>query len=215
MSVLLWSLVAVASTLAGGLLALRFRHRLAPLLALTAVTLFAVVCFDLVPESLELARSTGGSAIAPLAAMAAGFVLFHVCESLARPGLLPAAALVGHSFLDGMGIGLAFQLSPAFGVTVACTVVAHDFLDGLNTVGVMLVHRNSNRRTIAMLAADAVAPLAGAAVTLAWRLPAEAMAGYLGFFGGVLLSIALAHARRAMPAFRNPAACARNSQRAP
>ena len=41
--------------------------------------------------------------------------------------------------MDGVGIGLAFQVSNAVGIVVAVAVIAHDFCDGLNTVGLMLL----------------------------------------------------------------------------
>ena len=82
-----------------------------------------------------------------------------------------ALALIGHSFMDGVGIGLAFQVSSAVGITVAIAVIAHDFCDGLNTVSLMLVHSNSARRSLTMLLFDALAPVLGAASTLAFRVP--------------------------------------------
>ena len=96
---------------------------------------------------------------------------------------------MGHSLLDGVGIGLAFQVSQAVGVSVAIAVIAHDFCDGLNTVGLMLTHRNSMRRSAAMLVLDAVAPVLGAASTLLFQAPPAALMLYLGFFAGFLLYI--------------------------
>jgi len=195
MTVLCWALAAVVSTAAGGLFALGARERLRGVLAIATVALLAFVCFELVPESIEWARRSGACA-APLAAAAVGFAFFALTDRLVLRGWLPAGALVAHSFLDGIGIGLAFQLSPAFGLAVAATVVAHDFIDGLNTVGLMLMHRSGTAPALGMLALDAVAPLLGAASTLAWQLPSGAMAGYLGFFAGLLSSIAVVHLRR-------------------
>jgi len=195
MSVLAWSLAAVGSTAAGGLVALRLRERSSVMPAMAAAALLAFVCLDLIPESIEWARRSGAGAT-PVVAIAAGLALFTMSERLALRGWVPALALVGHSFLDGAAIGLAFQHSPAFGLAVGATVVAHDFVDGVNTVSLMLMHRNGRRHALGMLALDALAPLAGAASTLAWEFPPGAMAGYLGFFAGMLLSLALVHARR-------------------
>jgi zinc transporter ZupT len=107
-------------------------------------------------------------------------------------GVLSSATLVGHSFLDGAGIGLAFQVSPAIGITVATAVIAHDFCDGLNTVSLMLAHRNSPSRALRMLALDAIAPVLGVLSTLWFTLPPEALLVFLGFFAGFLLYIASA-----------------------
>ena len=37
-------------------------------------------------------------------------------------------------FLDGIGIGLGFQISNVVGVLVAVAVISHDFTDGMNTI---------------------------------------------------------------------------------
>jgi len=54
----LLSLVTLFSTSAGGYCAFRLRDRLHWVLALTAGVLLGVVVFDLLPESLALARAT-------------------------------------------------------------------------------------------------------------------------------------------------------------
>jgi ZIP family zinc transporter len=199
------SLATLVSTSIGGLCALRFRDRLHLVLGFTAGVLLGVVCFDLLPEIFELSHSQGGGGQAAMVALAAGFLLFHGLEKFVlvhrvheadyaqhhhpSVGMLSAAALIGHSFMDGAGIGLAFQVSPAVGMTVAIAVVAHDFCDGLNTMSLMLMHGNTTARSLTMLALDAVAPVLGAASTLAYTVPREALGPYLGFFAGFLLYI--------------------------
>lgn len=215
------SLVAFASTFAGGLCALGFRGRLHLVLGFTAGALLGVVSFDLLPKSFELSLQLGGSGQPAMVALAGGFLLFHglkkfvfaghgragTCAAGHRPsfGALSAAALIGHSFLDGVGIGLAFQVSQGLGLTVAVAVIAHDFCDGLNTVSLMLAHRSTTAHALGMLALDAVAPALGAASTLAYRAPPETLVFYMGFFAGSLLyigaSVILPQARsRAGPA---------------
>src|ERR1700760_3774860 len=175
---------AVASTLAGGAMALRFRDRLHYLLGFTAGVLLGVVAFDLLPEIFELARTHDFDPSASMIALVVGFLLFHSLEKfvLVHPGqedhyshhhhpnvgLASAAVLAGHSCMDGVAIGIGFQVSPMVGLTVALAVIGHDFSDGLNTVSLMLRHRNSTRRALTMLAVDALAPLAGVLLTLAF-----------------------------------------------
>jgi zinc transporter ZupT len=194
---------AVVSTLGGGALALRFRDRLHYLLGFTAGVLLGVVAFDLLPEIFSLSRAHAFDPSAAMIALVVGFLLFHSLEKFVlvhsvhendyaehrhpRVGVMSALALIGHSFMDGVGIGLAFQVSPAVGLTVAVAVIAHDFCDGLNTVSLMLIHRNTTTRSIAMLALDALAPVLGAASTLAFTLPPPTL--YLGGFAGFLLYI--------------------------
>jgi zinc transporter ZupT len=205
MNAVLLSLLTVFSTSLGGLCALGLRDRLHLVLGFTAGVLLGVVCFDLLPRSFELSHRMGGEGDTAMLMLVGGFLLLHALEKyvLAEPvrradrghrdhpslGVVSAAALIGHSFLDGVGIGLAFQVSPAVGVTVAIAVIAHDFCDGLNTVSLMLVHRNTTSRALRMLALDAVAPVLGAVSTVAFSVPAELVVLYLGFFAGFLLYI--------------------------
>jgi len=199
------TLAAFASTLGGGAMALRFRDRLHYLLGFTAGVLLGVVAFDLLPEVFALARDHGFDASGAMVTLVIGFLLFHSLEKfvLVHPaqeehyshhhhphvGVASAAVLAAHSCMDGVAIGIGFQVSPVVGLTVALAVIAHDFTDGLNTVTLMLRHRNSTRRALAMLVVDALAPLVGVLLTLAFTIPPFQLMVYLGFFAGFLLYI--------------------------
>lgn len=201
------TIAAFASTLGGGAMALRFRDRLHYLLGFTAGVLLGVVAFDLLPEVFEIARGRGFEPTGAMVTLVVGFLLFHALEKfvLVHPaqeehythhhhpnvGLASAAVLAAHSFMDGVAIGIGFQVSTSVGLTVALAVIAHDFSDGLNTVSLMLRHRNSSGRAMAMLLVDAIAPVAGALSTLAFAIPPFQLMLYLGFFAGFLLYIAV------------------------
>lgn len=209
MAVLL-ALTTVISTALGGVVALRARDRLHLVLGFAAGVMLGLVAFDLVPELFVLSEATLGGVPMVMVAFAAGFLLLHFVErSVAMHGahegeyethhhhdpgvgLASAAALVVHSFLDGVGIGLAFQVDEKVGFAVAIAVIAHDFADGLNTVTIMRTHGNDRRRTLLMLAADAVAPVLGALSTLLFSVGDEVLALYLGGFAGFLLYLATA-----------------------
>jgi ZIP family zinc transporter len=57
-------------------------------------------------------------------------------------------------------------------------------------VSLMLLHRNTMRRSSVMLVLDALAPVLGAASTLLFEVPPGFLMLYLGFFAGFLLYIA-------------------------
>jgi ZIP family zinc transporter len=209
MQVAIFALSAFAFTLLGGLFALRNQDKLHRILGFTAGVLLGVVAFDLLPEIFELIRKTNTDPMAPMIALVVGFLVFHALEKLAlihtahedeyehghrhpHVGQISALALAGHSFFDGVGIGLAFQVNSAVGLAVALAVIAHDFADGLNTVGLMLSHRNAPRKAMAMLILNATAPLLGALSTLLFHLSNSALLLYLGFFAGFLLYIGAA-----------------------
>ena len=209
MTTVIAAMLAFLTTMAGGAFAFRAGERLRLVLGFTAGVLLGVVAFDVLPEIVEVNGRLGRSIEVSMIALVAGFLAFHAAEKLLlihhhgeeetdaghrHPtiGVLSASALVGHSYLDGLGIGFAFQVSAETGLIVTLAVLAHDFADGMNTVSLMLLHRNPARRAVTMLALDGVAPVVGAASTLVVRLPPEALAIYLGLFGGLLLYIGAA-----------------------
>lgn len=171
----------------------------------TAGVLLGVVAFDLLPEISKLTGEHGLDFTKSMVALVAGFLVFHIVEKTIllhhaheneygkhthpNVGIASALALSGHSFLDGVGIGLGFQVNNTVGIAVAIAVIAHDFTDGLNTVTLMLLHKNSRTRAFKFLLVDAFAPILGAASTLLFTLPPSGLALYLGFFAGFLLYI--------------------------
>jgi zinc transporter, ZIP family len=206
----LLALCTVLSTTLGGIVALRSRDRLHLILGFAAGVMLGLVAFDLLPELFELTDATFLGVPAVMVSFAAGFLVLHFVERWVAMhgahegeyephhhhdpdvGLASALALSAHSFLDGVGIGLAFQVDNTVGYAVALAVISHDFADGLNTVTVMRTSGNSRRRQIALLATDAVAPVLGALSTLFFSVGDTVLALYLGAFAGFLLYLATA-----------------------
>jgi zinc transporter ZupT len=192
------------STLLGGLVGLKNRDRLHRLLGFTAGVVIGVVAFDLLPDIFD-SIGHGVTSREAMIALVVGFLAFHIVEKSIlihhsqeqeyeahhhpQVGIASALALIGHSFLDGLGIGLGFQVSNTIGLAVAIAVIAHDFSDGLNTVTLMLVNQNTNRRAKIMLFLDALAPVVGAFVGTMVHISDGALTLYLGFFAGFLLYI--------------------------
>ncbi len=183
---------AFLSTLLGGLFALRLRDKLHLVLGFSAGAVIAVALFDLLPESLVLGRNFFAAANI-IAVVAVGFFLYLLLDRASlfheRRGAFGAAALSVHSFLDGLAIGLAFQVSAAVGATVTIAVLVHDFSDGINTVGLITKSGGAPSRARAWLFADALAPVAGAASTLFFTLSQGALALILALFAGFFLYI--------------------------
>jgi len=171
----------------------------------TAGVLIGVVSFDIFPEIIDLIKNNNFNPIGAMIALVVGFMMFHIVEKLIvihhaheedyadhkhpHVGILSALALTGHSFMDGVGIGLGFQVSPAVGLIVAIAVIAHDFTDGMNTVILMLTNKNTEKKAKMFLLLDALAPVVGVISTLFFRLPESFLVLYLGFFAGFLLYI--------------------------
>ena len=72
---------------------------------------------------------------------------------------------------------------------IALAVIAHDFSDGLNTVSLMLVNKNTIKKSLGLLLIDSLAPVLGIIISLFVHLPAAWLVLYLGFFAGFLLYI--------------------------
>ncbi|HEU5025778.1 MAG TPA: ZIP family metal transporter [Spirillospora sp.] len=213
------SALAFLMTLAGGLAAMRVRDKRHLVLGLAGGLMLGVVAFDLIPESLELSRDRPLGVPAPMIGFAAGFLLLHVVEQAVAihrahegeyaphvhahghghpdggaggAGLLAAFALVGHSLVDGLSIGLGFQSGTQTGAFVALAVITHDFADGFNTFTAASLGGRDRRPALALLVADAAAPVAGAALTLLGTVPEGVLGPYLGLFAGVLLYLSAA-----------------------
>jgi len=193
------------STLLGGAFAIRYQHRLNLLMGFSAGVLLGVVGFDILPEIIAQVKNNGYDAQGIMIALVAGFLVFHVVEKLLvvhhanedqyaehkhpQVGVLSALALAGHSFMDGVAIGLGFKVSQSVGVIVSLAVITHDFTDGLNSVTVMLNHHNPARRTRHLLILDAAAPILGILSTHFFSPSQQFLVMYMGFFAGFLLYI--------------------------
>ncbi|MEU3136773.1 ZIP family metal transporter [Streptomyces sp. NPDC006854] len=204
------ALGAFLMTLAGGWVAQRVTDRRHLVLGLAGGLMLGVVGLDLLPEAIEAAGEPVLGVSMALLLFVGGFLAAHLVERLLsarqvahgagghhgdrvpQVGLTAAAAMVGHSLMDGIALGAAFQVSGSMGVAVALAVISHDFADGFNTYTLTSLYGNARRKALLMLFAAAVAPVVGAATTLLFTLPEELLGGYLGFFGGALLYLAAA-----------------------
>jgi ZIP family zinc transporter len=205
LTIILLAFSTFISTLAGGYVALKNKKHINRILGYTAGVLLGVVAFELLPEIFDILQNIHASPTGAMIALVCGFLALHIVEKSIlihhtkdedypvhkhpHVGVASAVALIGHSLLDGIGIGLAFQASTAIGVAVAIAVIAHDFTDGLNTVNLMLVNKNKTTKTIVFLVLDALAPVVGALSTMLFSIPDNLLVIYLGFFTGFLLYI--------------------------
>lgn len=198
------AVAAFCATFLGGLVALKLKDRLHLVLGFSAGAVIGVAFFDLMPEAIELAEGMYDVSFITTI-MALGFAVYlvldraiilhahHEEESHAHAhsarGAFGAGTLALHSFLDGVAIGLAFQVSEAVGLVVALAVLAHDFSDGINTVNMVLKNKGSFTRALKWLCVDALAPVLGIFVTFFFTLPKSALGLLLALFAGFFLYI--------------------------
>jgi zinc transporter ZupT len=202
---LILACVTFVSTSAGGVFALRFRNKLHLMMGFGAGVLVTAAFLDLLPEAIDVGSKVQVSVDALMLVVVAGFFAFHILERFVAVhscpegdchaeqhqhiGLLGAGGLSFHSFLDGVAIGAGFQVNTALGILIALAVITHDFSDGLNTVIVMLANKNSSRRSLLLLAVDAITPVLGVLSAQLFTIPQGVLAYLLAFFAGFFLYI--------------------------
>lgn len=199
------SIATFVSTSIGGLFSIKYKDKLHLIMGFTAGVLLGIVGFEILPEIINQIKDNGYDPRHAMLALVFGFLIFHILEKTIlihhahedvyadhkhpNIGKFSALALAGHSFLDGVGIGLGFQVSTSVGIVVAIAVIAHDFTDGMNTVGLMLAHNNTVKKAKWYLLLDAITPTLGAISTLFFTISNSFVVLYLGFFAGFLLYI--------------------------
>ena len=197
MTLLLIGIATGISTFVGGSLALRFKSQIHLILGFSAGAVVGVALLDLMPEALTIGQQYH-SIQTLMAVVVTGFLAYMLLDRLiptltskaeGHSGHVGAGSLTIHSFLDGLGIGLAFQVSAALGAIVAVAVLVHDFSDGINTVNLSLVGTGKPKVARLWLIADAIAPLIGIGATFLFSVPQHAFSIILALFSGFFLYI--------------------------
>lgn len=191
------TVIALISTLFGGLFALKYRNSLCGFFAFSAGSLIAVSFLDLLPESIGLADRVGLN-VRYIGLMIVGAFLFYTfLERIFMThhhhedeghghimGPIGAGSLVLHSFVDGIAIGAAFLVNSSIGLIVALAVISHDFTDGINTVTLMLKNKHKSRNALFFLIADSLAPVLGVLFASTIFISDRVLALLLAFFVG-------------------------------
>ena len=202
-----WIIIVLAfttflSTLIGGTFAIKFRKALPYFFAFAAGTLIAVTFFDILPESLGISESVNLSTRYVMITVVAAFLFLSFLEKFLLVhyheesgghghimGPIGAGSLVIHSFLDGVAIGAAYQVSPSLGLLVALAVIFHDFTDGINTVTLMLKNKQRVKNATIFLVMDAIAPVLGVAFTSLINISPIVLSLILAAFAGEFIYI--------------------------
>lgn len=206
MTLIFIAIAALVFTVLGGFCALRFRDTLHLVLGFSAGAVLGVAFFDLLPEAVELAEGVYDiSSVA--AAIIAGFVAYMILDRFAgghrhtddhcenehhrndAGGSIAAGSLSLHGFLDGVAIGVAFQVSAEVGLAVTFAVLAHKFFDGLNTVSLVLKHGGTQKQAFRWLSVGAVAPVVGIISASLVSFEASSLGVILALFCGFFLYI--------------------------
>jgi ZIP family zinc transporter len=107
--------------------------------------------------------------------------------------ILPPVSLILHSTLDGFAIGVAFQAGGSIGFIVLFAVLAHDFADGMNVVALALDAARGERTAAVLLVLDAIAPVAGAGLSVLVTIPPTVLGLLLASIAGVFVAVGAGH----------------------
>jgi ZIP family zinc transporter len=203
--------ITVLATTFGGYVALRSSDRFHLVLGLSAGLLLGLVGFDLLPEVFTMNKSLWWGVPAVSVAILVGFLALHIIEGVFGShepaesdyghdhehhniaGAVGAVAMGGHVFLDGIGLGVAFQIDKKLGFAVFLAVLVHAFSDGLNTVSLMVKSGHWTSRSYTLLGVDAVARIGGATFGTYLALSDSLMSIYLALFSGFVIYLATSH----------------------
>ncbi len=200
---ILIGLAAFCSAFVGGLFAFRFRDKLHLILGFSAGAVIGVAFFDLLPEALEL-NTNIFSVPLTTSLVALGFIIYLILDRLLffqthedehcenphhKKKSLSALILAVHSVIDGLAVGLAFQVSTEVGLILALAVLSHNFSDGLNIVGLTLKNGGDKKKALRWLLIASLAPALGIFSTLFFSLPESWLGLILALFTGFFLYI--------------------------
>ena len=105
--------------------------------------MIAIVCFDLVPEALELSKL-----VVTFSGIILGVIIMIACDSgvknkfnqksagktnsLLKTGIIVGIGLALHNFPEGLAIGSGFGASYKLGISLAIAIALHDVPEGIS-----------------------------------------------------------------------------------
>lgn len=134
-------------TTIGGIIGVTFKNTsnkfLSFILEFAAGLMISIVCFDLIPEALELSSLTY-----TLTGILIGVVSMIICDnliktkynakrstkgnSLLKTGIVVGIGLALHNFPEGLAIGSGFGASIKLGYSLAIAILLHDIPEGIS-----------------------------------------------------------------------------------
>jgi zinc and cadmium transporter len=202
-AVVVYSLLILAASIAGGMLPLKWhgsRDQLPSLLSISAGFMVGAIFFQMLPEAIELmgvGASVGIMTGFLFLYILERFMTIHACEGdecgVHELGLLAFLGMSIHTVTDGLALGAGMHSAP-LGFTVFLAIIAHK-LPSAFSLSTILVHaRYSMARIMVMMCIFALLVPAGvgvyALIELAFpSLPVEGF--FVAFACGSFLHIAL------------------------
>lgn len=136
-------------TTIGGIIGVTFKRTsnkfLSFILAFASGLMLAIICFDLIPEAMEISNI-----ISILCGIILGIICMIVCDmlvqkkfntsnkktintnSLLKTGIIVSIGLALHNFPEGLAIGSGFGASITLGYSLAIAICLHDIPEGIS-----------------------------------------------------------------------------------
>lgn len=133
-------------TTIGGIIGVTFKNTsskfLSFVLQFAAGLMTAIICFDLIPEAIELS-GLGNTLIGILIGVAVMIFCDNIVKnktgkkarnksSLLQTGIIVAIGLSLHNFPEGLAIGSGFGASMKLGYSLAIAILLHDIPEGIS-----------------------------------------------------------------------------------
>ena len=201
MNLLIISAIAIfLSVIFGGTFALKFKDKLHLILGFSAGSVIGVAFFDLLPEAFESGKVFFQTDTIVFF-IVLGFITYTIldrlfanhsdheesCENHNHKGVLGAGSISLHSLIDGLIVGLSFQVSAAVGITLAVAIFVHAFSDGINTVNMIVRGGGNIKDAKKWLLIDATTPALGILLSVFISIPANILPIIVSVFCGFFI----------------------------
>jgi ZIP family zinc transporter len=91
--------------------------------------------------------------------------------------------------MDGLMVGLSFQVSSAIGIALAVAIFTHSFSDGINTVNMIIRSGGSSKKAKQWLFLDSLSPGIGILASTFVSIPSNILPIVVSIFCGFFIYI--------------------------
>ena len=190
-------------TTIGGLIGVNLKSNsnkfLGFILSFASGLMMAIICFDLLPEAMEIS-----SLAVILLGILLGIITMIICDtlvkekfsgkkemnSLLRTGIIISIGLALHNVPEGLAIGTGFQASINLGLSLAIVITIHDVPEGISMAVTMKHGGMSKGKVIFYVIMSGISTGIGALVGhLVGGISESIIAASLSFAAGAMLYI--------------------------